>query len=244
MLDKIESIEKQVQENPAFQAAEKQFFIPKVVEWLSDGFLFRTVISLALKAGALYFIFQSLWGAGEGSSWIHTWKDIGDMPSKVLPSAILTQIAFLVMIYAVAHLLYNRANKIQGLQPGPFTAIPILVIFIRLMGEIMAVSLLIMGLTGSLCLLISGGDAMYLTSVDAIQSSGEIYEMYPIIGEGLAEVGSMSGEGRFSWFLHGIKATFVGSIATAFFFYMVAEFVNLLTSMAQNLSRMAGSNDA
>jgi len=241
MLDKIESIEKQVTDNSGFKAMEKYFFVPKVVKWLGDGLVFRTAIALAMKVGALYFLFHALWGSGDGS-WIKFWGDIGDLPSKILPSAIISQVALLITIYAVVHLMMNRANKIQNLDSGDWTAIPILVIFIRLIGEMAAIGLFVLGMAGAFCLLIGGADAgnSGLDAISAVQNAGDIFEMYPqMIGEGLEEFAEMGGEGRLGWFIHGIKATVVGSVGVAFFYYMVAEILNLLVSMAQSLSKLA-----
>jgi hypothetical protein len=241
MLEKIAELENKVSENPNFKKVEKYFFVNHVIKWLSDGFVFRTAASLFMKAGALYFVFEALWGSGD-SSWIKYWGDIGDLESKILPSALITQVAGLLVIYAVAHLMFNRAHKIQNLPAGEINVTPIFVVSLRLIGEILAVSLFVFGVAGSICLLINGDDAGQagLATVDAVQSAGGIFEMYPgIIGENLEEFGEVGGEANLGYFLHGLKATVVGTLATAFIWYLIAEILNLLVSTCLNIAKLA-----
>ena len=190
----------------------KFFFMPTVLDYLSRGALFRTVIGRILQFGGAAFGLVGTLG------WLKLLVSAFDaVPAKGILGLLVFMLALLGVVYVIAHTLWIRGKEIAGGADSEIVVLPIVIKLIRTCGDIGATCLVIVGIAGCLGSWLAFGALSDL----------------PVAIPG------MSG-GNFV--IAGITVLITCSLMAfgcALVFYLYAEIFNLVVSMAQNLEILA-----
>ncbi|HOC90991.1 MAG TPA: zinc ribbon domain-containing protein [bacterium] len=106
------------------------FFMPKVIEVLSQGNLFKNMCSIVMRIIAL------LVGIVGFFMWCALWMSIKDLQGFQVVGLLLHQCVYVVFIYMVVHTLIIHAEKIMALHEADFVVIPIISRVFKLMGDL------------------------------------------------------------------------------------------------------------
>ena len=199
--------------------AKKLLFMPKVLEILSSGGLFRTAIGRILQVAAVLGAIGGLIG------WFQFMANAFDVvPSKGILGLIIFLLAMLACLYVVAHTLWIRGGEIANGEDSNIVVLPIVISIIRMAGEIVSTCFVIVGIAGCLGAWLAFG---------ALSDLG-------------LDIPGLRGD---DFFFGGIQCLIIcslGGLAVALSTYLYAELLNLFVSMAQDLTaiRKQGSGES
>ena len=190
------------------------FFMKPVLQLTSQGNIFRQAFVWILRIIAGLLVIAALVG------WVRLWIAIVELSGAGIVGGVIFQLALVVAVYTVVHTLLIRAGDIGKLPESEFTVLPIVAVFLRMIGEIYACFAVSIGVAGGIFIWFAGREAVGLIRQLRI----------PFI--------SSSGGG-----LVGGLSMMIGSIIAGFLvlvlFYMTAEAVVVIVKIAQNTRRMA-----
>jgi len=200
---------------------KKYFFMQPVLKFIGEGTLFSRIFASALR------VFAVLLGIGALIGWIQLWKLVFDMSGAAILGGFLFQVFFVVGVYMVVHTLWIRAADIQAIGKSEFTIIPIVAIFLRMLGEIYACISIAVGVGGGVLQLFAGNSGLASHATRSI----------PGIGWGQSLLSGMFGGDSTSSFVSAILLMVGGAIGAVFWlvlFYLASEFVVVVVSIARN----------
>ena len=196
----------------------KLFFMQPVRDFISTGKFFRTgfgwilrVLAVALLFGGFYLFIES-WKAVE---YLKFWGIIG---------LIIAQGFFVVAVWIISQIVFNRANVIMELPDAHFTIIPIFSIVVKMIGEIYAAVTLMLSVVGTIMIWFSGGGMRGLYY--------QFREFAPFLQSGYGFWGGLLSLGI------GIVSAFV----LLFVFYLLAELIVVTFDIANNVRDLMNSN--
>jgi len=114
--------------------------IRKFLDSMSEGSIFRLVIGNFLIVIAVLNLVVGIF------FWLYAFGEIFDDTFVVGIGTLVFQVFALGVIFLISNIIWIRAEKVKGLEPGPFTLIPIFAVILRLVGEILFVSLLLLSI--------------------------------------------------------------------------------------------------
>ncbi len=210
---------------PAIQinsaAAAKLLFMRPVLAHLSSGRLFNRLAALGIRIAA------GLYALGSLMAWVQTWRILGDLSGFGVLGGILFQLLFPIGVYMVVHIMLIRAREIAHLVPSEFTMLPILGIFLRMLGEVYAAILVSVGVGGSLFMLLAGENYLARAVISEAPLTGFVQAF-----------GMVFARSADSSFVASV-IFLISSVLTAFFmlgiFYWLAEAATVFVSIAKNI---------
>ena len=200
---------------------KKYFFMQPVLKFIGEGTLFSRIFASALRVFAVLFSIGALIG------WIQLWKVVFDMSGAAILGGFLFQVFFVIGVYMVVHTLWIRAADIQAIGKSEFTIIPIVSIFLRMLGEIYACIALAVGVGGGVLQLFAGYSGLADRATRSIPGIG--------LSQSLLS-GLFGGDGASS-FVSALLLMVGGAIGAVFWlvlFYLASEFIVVVVSIARN----------
>ena len=141
-----------------------RFYFFPVLEALNDGRIIRRlvssllyILSIATLAGGLYALYVAL----------------KDASSLGWPQTLLSAVMLLATVVAVAQIFWYRARSVTQIADSAFTAIPVVSVLFRTVGEMYGTLALALGLGG--CLL------MWLAKADPSLMMGGLRDVLPVV---------------------------------------------------------------
>ena len=158
--------------------------------------------------------------------WFQAWRMVFELGGAGILGGIVFQAVFLIGIYMVTHVLWIRASDISEQPASEFTVIPIVSIVLRMVGEVYACLLSVLGVGGCILILFAGDN--------------RLMDMLP--GVGLLS-------GLIFGLVRGMDSSFLAALLfliscliTAVFalvvFYLLAETQVVLVDIARNIRIM------
>lgn len=192
---------------------DKVFFMKPFIENLSKKTVFTKTFATTLRVLAVISILAAV------VIWILLWKFVFEIPSTGIAGGVIFQIFFLVGIYMAAHAAFLRAQEIAKLKTKEYTVVPVVSVFLKLLGEIYASLTAAVALGGGILIWFAGGYGLQLLE--------EVPKFIPQYGGGTT-------------FLGGV-IFLIGGLIFAFFtliaFYFAAEFFMIVTDIALNTKK-------
>ena len=192
---------------------EKIFFMKSLIRWISKNKVFAKVFTNVLRVLGILIALGGL------IVWILMWRVVFDLPTSGIVGGIIFQLIYVVAIYMVVHAMFVRANDIMKLKESDYKIIPVISIFLKLMGEIYASFASAMAIGGGILIWFAGGYAREL-----LREFKEIPILIPSYG----------GE----TFLSGLLFI-IGGLVFAFFafvsFYLMSEVLVLAFDIGVNI---------
>jgi hypothetical protein len=192
-------------------AMDSNLFMESALQLIAQGKFFRKAFSILLQALAVVAL---IWGL---VTWIAVWRFAARTSFAALSGIIIFQVFFVIALYMVAHALFIRARDIAGLPETEFYVIPIVVIAIKLIGEIYASFVAVMA--------VGGGILIWLMRSFAFSLIKKAAPLVPCLGNGVGFVGGLLFMGG------GLFAAFVVLVLS----YFLAEAVCLMADSAHNI---------
>jgi len=195
---------------------DKVFFMKPFIENFSKKNVFIKVFAIILRVLTIIAIVAAV------VIWILLWKFVFEIPAAGIAGGVIFQIFFLVGIYMAAHAAFIRAQDIAGLKTKEYTIVPVVTVFLKLLGEIYASLTAAVALGGGVLIWFAGGYGF------------ELLERVPRFTKFIPQYG---GEATF---LGGV-IFLIGGLAVAFFtliaFYFSAEFIRMVMDIALNTKK-------
>jgi len=192
---------------------DKILFMKPFLENFTNKKVFGKVFAIILRILAFISII------GAFVIWILFWKLVFEIPSTGIAGGVIFQIIFIVGIYMAVHSVFFRAQQISKLKTGDYTVVPVVCVFLKLLGEIYA------SLTTAIA--IGGGILIWFAGGYGLQLLEEVPQFIPQYGGGTT-------------FLGGVLFL-IGGLVIAFFtiiaFYFAAEFFGIVTDVAVNTKK-------
>jgi hypothetical protein len=107
-------------------------FMKPVLNTVSQGKLFSRVVAIILRIVAIIAIIKGV------VSWIGIWTLVFHLSALGVIGGIIFQLIYVIAIYMVVHVILIRAAQISNLPAADYTVIPIIAIFLKLVGEVFA----------------------------------------------------------------------------------------------------------
>ncbi len=192
---------------------DKVFFMKPFIENFSKKNVFTKTFALILRILAVISIVAAF------VIWVLLWKVVFDIPSTGIAGGVIFQIFFLVGIYMAAHAAFLRASNIAKLKTGDYTVVPVVSVFLKLLGEIYA------SLTAAIAL--GGGILIWFAGGYGLQLLEEVPQFIPQYGGGTTFLGGLI------FLIGGLTFAFFTLIA----FYFAAEFFTIVTDIAINTKK-------
>lgn len=192
----------------AASVIEKFLFMRGTLQLISQGKLFRRVFAIALQVLAVVI------GLVGVVVWIETWEPVVDLLPPGILGGIIFQMLFAVAVYMIVHTLLIRAKDITQLPESEFTVIPIVGIFLKLIGEVIACYGIFIAVAGGILLWFAGPGA------DSV-----LKQVAPFPDRDSEPFGG------------GVLLMVVGAIVAFFslvFFYLLSELVVVWVAIAKN----------
>ena len=190
---------------------KKYLFMRPALQLISQGKLFSRVFAIILRVLAILIAIAGLVGFVSG------WRLASKLPAVGILGLIVFQLLFVVAIYMVVHTLFIRASEIAQLPEAEFTIIPIVSIFLRLIGEVYACFVSVIAVAGGIFIWFAGRNAWYLLK--------DIAPFIPFSG-----LGGTSFIGGIIFMVSGVLIAFF----TLVFFYLLSELIVVLVDIAKN----------
>ncbi len=189
------------------------FFMKPFIENFSKKNIFTKIFATTLRVLTIISIVAAI------VIWILLWKVVFEIPAAGIAGGVIFQIFFLAGIYMAAHAAFIRAQNIAKLKTGEYTVVPVVTVFLKLLGEIYASLTAAVALGGGILIWFAGGYGLQLLK--------EVPKFIPQHGGGTT-------------FLGGV-VFLIGGLVFAFFtliaFYFAAEFFNIITDIAINTKK-------
>ncbi len=199
----------------------RYLFMEPLLEHLSRGDLFKSVVSWALIVGGV------LVGIGGVIVFFLALRITLEGTAGAVLAGLVLAIMAAVLTYMLVHTYFIRARTIQELPETHYAVVPIVAVILRMSGEVLAIYTVFGGLSIFVLALFLGSASPNLLGLP----------MYAAPGYGSPFTG-LGGSG----FLEGLVAL-IGAAVSAFaillFFYMLAELAVVLVDIAQNTRRAA-----
>lgn len=189
---------------------DKYFFMKQVLQFFSEGKIFRKLVAVALRVLAIAIAFAGLVG------WIVKWKFVFSLPVTGIIGGIIFQLLMIVAVYTVVHVMLIRAHNIERLPESEYTVIPIVSLCLKLIGEMYASFLAVTAVAGGLYIWTTGRDA----GKDLL---GIVASLTPVVQD-------LSFIGGVKFILTGATMGFV-TLLVAYFF---SEAVIVMVDIARN----------
>lgn len=200
---------------------KKYLFMQPVLKFVGEGTLFSRIFASALR------VFAVLLTIGALIAWIQLWKMVFSMDGAAILGGVVFQALFVVGVYMVVHTVWIRAANIEGIGKSDFTVIPIVSIFLRMLGEIYACISVVVGVGGGILLLFGAYGGLAHRTTRAIPGMGWQDSLFS---------GLFGGDSTSS-FLSAILVTVSGAVGALFWlvlFYLASELVVVLVDIARN----------
>jgi len=200
---------------------KKYLFMQPVLKFIGEGTLFSRIFASALR------VFAVLLSIGAVIAWIQLWKMVFEMNGAAILGGVVFQALFVVGVYMVVHTVWIRASDIQGLGKSDFKIIPIVSLFLRMLGEIYACISVAVGVGGGVLLLFGAYGGLAYRATRAIPGMGWQDSLFS----------GLFGGDTTSTFLSAVLVTVSGAIGAVFWlvlFYLASELVVVLVDIAQN----------
>jgi hypothetical protein len=198
--------------------AKKLLFMPKVLDYLSSGSLFRTVVGRVLQLAGVLVAIGGLIGWFQWA--VHGFENV---PSKGILGLIILLLAILTCIYVIAHTLWIRGGEIANAEDSEIFVLPIVIKIIRMFGDIGGTCLAIIGVAGCLGSWLAFGALSDFRALD---------------------IPGLDGDNFFFAGLACLAACWAIGFMVAMGLYLYAELLNLFVSMAQDLSAIRGQGES
>jgi len=192
---------------------DKIFFMKPFIENFSKKNVFTKTFATILRILAVISILAAV------VIWILLWKFVFEIPSTGIAGGVIFQIFFLVGIYMAAHAAFLRAQDISKFKPKEYTVVPVVTVFLKLLGEIYASLTAAVALGGGILIWFAGGYGLQLLE--------EVPQFIPQYGGGTTFLGGVL------FLIGGLIFSFFTLIA----FYFAAEFFNIVTDIALNTKK-------
>jgi hypothetical protein len=186
------------------------FYFYPVLRALSNGGIIRKVVAIVLRVVSILTVLGGCYLLVELLKFVFQ----PQVPTEVAAGGLLFGIIFLATILAIGQIFWYRADSVRDLGESRYTAMPIVSILLRAIGEVYATLAAAVGLGGCLFIWFAR------TSPD-------------VLLRGLREILPSAGAGE--TFLGGLKvlATMgIASFGVLIFFYFLAESVIVMVDMA------------
>lgn len=201
------------------------FFVPALRERIGKPDFFAHYGALLIRAFAVLFALAALIG------WFQVWKRVFDMQGAAILGGVLFQLCFVIGAYMVLHVLWLRADDTAATDTSDYAVIPILPVFLKMLGEVYASLAVISGMAAGLLQLF----------VDNSRLADRTFGDVPGIGWGHAFlIEMMGGRDGISSFINAVLLAAGGLITAVIwlaFFYLLAEAVTLMLNIAKDLRR-------
>ena len=184
-------------------------FMEPVLRVISQGKLLSKVFAIVLQILAIVAALAGLAG------WIAAWGVVFYLPVVAVIGGIIFQLFFLAAIYMVVHTLLIRAKEIADLPEAEYTAIPILAVFFRLVGEVFAA--FVVPIT------VGGGILMWFAGFYATRILRDVTPFLPNLG-GAGFVGGIT------LMVFGVLISFL----VLLYCYWLSEFTIVLVDIARS----------
>ncbi|MFO7867112.1 MAG: hypothetical protein R6V02_09925 [Candidatus Aminicenantes bacterium] len=188
----------------------KVFFMKPFVENFSKKGVFNKAFSIILKILAVLTIIAAF------VIWVLLWKFVFEIPAAGIAGGVIFQLFFIVGIYMAIHAVFVRAQHISALKTDEYTVVPVVSIFLKLLGEVYASLTAAIAIGGGILIWFAGGFAADLLK--------EVPSFIPQYGGGAT-------------FLGGV-IFLAGGLVFAFFtliaFYFFGEFFKIAAAIAVN----------
>lgn len=200
---------------------KEYFFMQSVLKFVGEGTLFSRVFASALRIFAILLCIGSLIG------WIQVWKMVFQMNGAVILGGFIFQAVFVIGVYMVVHTVWIRAADIEAIGKSDFMVIPIVSIFLRMLGEVYACISVAVGVGGSILLLFGAYGGLAYRATHAI----------PGMGWQDSLLSGLFGSDSTSSFISALLLAVSGAIGAVFWlvlFYLASELVLVLVDIARN----------
>lgn len=200
---------------------KKYLFMQPLLKFVGEGTLFSRIFAAVLRVFAVLLTIAALVG------WIGLWKLVFTMEGAAILGGIVFQTLFVVGVYMVVHTVWIRAANIADIGKSDFTIIPIVSVFLRMLGEIYACISVAVGVGGGILLLFGAYGGLAQRATSAVPGMGWQDSLFS---------GLFGGESG-STFLSAVLVTVSGAIGAVLWlalFYLAAELVVVLVDIARN----------
>jgi hypothetical protein len=192
---------------------DKVFFMKPFIENFSKTNVFPKIFAIVLKILTIIAILAAV------VIWILLWKFVFEIPSTGIAGGVIFQIFFLVGIYMASHAAFLRAQDISKLKTKDYTVVPVVTVFLKLLGEIYA------SLTAAIAL--GGGILIWFAGGYGLQLLEEVPKFIPQYSGGTTFLGGVI------FLIGGLSVAFFTLIA----FYFASEFFNMVMDIALNTKK-------
>ncbi len=146
-----------------------QFLLLKpFLKMISEGSFFAKIFAWFLRIVACLLIIGFLISSYKLWTMLSMGFDV-----KLIAFILITQILTLALVYVILNILLVRASDIDSLPVGKdYAVIPIFVIFIKMIGEVLAAFYTIMGITAGFAIWIMGSLPPMIPGFQSLGSSG------------------------------------------------------------------------
>jgi hypothetical protein len=200
---------------------QKYFFMQRVLKFIGEGALFSRICASALR------VFAVLTSIGALVAWMQLWKLVFHMSGAAILGGVLFQGVFVVGAYMVVHTLWIRAADIRAIGSSEFTIIPIVSIFLRMLGEVYACISVAAGVGGGVLQLFAGYSVLASRAIRSVPGMGWEQSLF---------FGLFGGDSTSS-FVSAFMLMVSGVIGAVFWlalFYLASEFIVVLVDIARN----------
>lgn len=194
--------------------------VPHVLRRLDDGRIIRRVVSMALKVqGVLLFLWMAV-------LLIPVLKLAFQLDTAATIGGILLGLTLLLFGIAGLQIHFHRADGIAALPDSPFTVIPIVSVVLRLVGEVYALGLVLLGL----------GSALFMLLAQA-SPAGVLGPAAVFLPEDMRQLGALAGPLM-------LVVALVAAFAVLLVFYFLAESVLVMADVARNIRLLVARTTA
>jgi hypothetical protein len=147
---------------------EKFLLLKPVLTMISQGKFFTKVFTWFLKLLACLILIGFLFGS------YRIWYPLSfGFEAKIFFANLFMQILFIALVYGIVNILWFRSVDIDALpQSTDYVVIPVCVIFVKMIGEILAVFYTLGGLAAALATWIAGGVPLAIPGLSALMGGG------------------------------------------------------------------------
>lgn len=200
---------------------EKYLFMKPLLQRISEGSFFKKIFSIILNIAGVIIALVGL------VSFVKMWKFIFELSPSGILGGIIFQLFLLIGIYMLVHILIIRAKEIDNLPESEFTVIPIVSIFLKMIGELYAsfISIISVGV----------GILFWFAGWYAGDLFREIFNFIPSFMPKHFGLILQFGDEPFVQGLLVVIGGFFNAFFTLVFFYLLSEGVVVLVNMARDM---------
>ena len=193
---------------------KKYLFMERALKLISDGDFFKKIFAIILKVLAVMI------GAVTIITFFSGWEVLRYVSGAGVLGVVIFKLILLVIGYMLIHTIWIRSNSIKEIPSSDVTVIPIVSLFLKLMGEVYAIFIASM----------SVGACILLWFVGSMQGfpSRAIYSLIPFGGLFLSGGAT---------FISGLTTLVMGCIIafiSLVFFYLLSEMIVIFYNIAYN----------